>query len=85
MSKVYLPATLPQIVTGLRISLGVAWLVIIAAEMLIGGRGIGYFVWNEWNNLNIANIIVCIVLIGLVGIVLDRLLSMVEKRVKYEY
>ncbi|GAB7058092.1 MULTISPECIES: nitrate ABC transporter permease [unclassified Paenibacillus] len=85
VSKVYLPATLPQIVTGLRISLGVAWLVIIAAEMLIGGRGIGYFVWNEWNNLNIANIIVCIVLIGLVGIVLDRLLSMVEKRVKYEY
>ncbi|GGG16972.1 nitrate ABC transporter permease [Paenibacillus abyssi] len=83
--KVYLPATLPQIVTGLRISLGVAWLVIIAAEMLIGGRGIGYFVWNEWNNLDIANIIVCIVLIGLVGIVLDRLLSLVEKRVKYEH
>jgi nitrate/nitrite transport system permease protein len=83
--KVYLPATLPQIVTGLRISLGVAWLVIVAAEMLIGGRGIGYFVWNEWNNLDIANIIVCIVLIGLVGIVLDRLLSLVEKRVKYEH
>ncbi|WP_372661182.1 nitrate ABC transporter permease [Cohnella sp.] len=84
VSKVYLPATFPQIVTGLRISLGVAWVVIIAAEMLVGGRGIGYFVWNEWNNLNIANIIVCIVLIGLVGIVLDRLLSLVEKRVKYE-
>ncbi len=84
VSKVYLPATFPQIVTGLRISLGVAWVVIIAAEMLVGGRGIGYLVWNEWNNLNIANIIVCIVLIGLVGIVLDRLLSLVEKRVKYE-
>jgi len=83
--KVYLPATLPQIVTGLRISLGVAWLVIIAAEMLIGGRGIGYFVWNEWNNLDIANIIVCIVLIGLVGILLDHLLSIVEKKVKYEH
>lgn len=82
--KILLPGALPNILTGLRISMGVAWLVIIAAEMLIGGRGIGYFVWNEWNNLDIANIIVCIFLIGMVGIVLDRLLSLIERRFKYE-
>lgn len=81
---ILLPASLPNIMTGLRISMGVAWLVIIAAEMLVGGRGIGYFVWNEWNNLNISNIIVCILLIGFVGIGLDRLLAFVEKRVRYE-
>ena len=82
--KVLLPASLPNIVTGLRISLGVAWLVIIAAEMLIGGRGIGYFVWNEWNNLDIASIIVAIILIGLIGTALDRMLAFVERRVSYE-
>ena len=82
--KVLLPASLPNIVTGLRISLGVAWLVIIAAEMLIGGRGIGYFVWNEWNNLDISSIIVAIVLIGLIGTALDRILAYVERRVSYE-
>ena len=81
---VLLPASLPNIVTGLRISLSIAWLVIIAAEMLVGGKGIGYYIWNEWNNLNLASIIVCIVLIGLVGLVLDKLLSAVEKRIKYE-
>ena len=81
---ILLPASLPQIITGLRISMGVAWLVIIAAEMLIGGRGIGYFVWNEWNNLNISNIIVSILIIGLVGIGLDRLLALIEKRVSYD-
>ncbi|WP_017729405.1 nitrate ABC transporter permease [Halalkalibacterium ligniniphilum] len=82
--KVLLPASLPNIVTGLRISLGVAWLVIIAAEMLIGGRGIGYFVWNEWNNLDISSIIVAIILIGLIGTALDRILAYVERRVSYE-
>ncbi|WP_102346088.1 nitrate ABC transporter permease [Bacillus sp. Marseille-P3661] len=82
--KVLLPASLPNIVTGLRISFGVAWLVIIAAEMLIGGRGIGYFVWNEWNNLDISSIIVAIILIGLIGTALDRMLAYVERRVGYE-
>ncbi|GGK30980.1 nitrate ABC transporter, permease protein [Caldalkalibacillus thermarum] len=77
------PAALPQIVNGLRVSLGIAWMVIIAAEMLIGGRGIGYFVWNEWNNLNVANIMVAILFIGLIGIALDRLLAWVERRVRY--
>jgi len=81
---ILLPASLPNIITGLRVSMGVAWLVIIAAEMLIGGRGIGYFVWNEWNNLNISNIIICILIIGLVGIALDRLLGLLEKRVSYD-
>ena len=53
---VILPAAAPTILTGMRISIGIAWLVIVAAEMLVGGTGIGYFVWNEWNNLSIANI-----------------------------
>ncbi len=62
-----LPAAAPTILTGMRISIGIAWLVIVAAEMLVGGTGIGYFVWNQWNNLSIADIIVAILLIGLVG------------------
>ncbi len=65
--RVILPAAAPTIMTGMRISIGIAWLVIIAAEMLVGGTGIGYFVWNQWNNLSIADIIVAILLIGLVG------------------
>jgi nitrate/nitrite transport system permease protein len=74
---------LASILTGLRISLGIAWLVIVAAEMLIGGRGIGYFVWNEWNNLDIASIIVCIGVIGAVGLGLDRLFGLLERAVAY--
>lgn len=84
VQKVLFPAALPQIINGLRVSLGVAWLVIIAAEMLVGGRGIGYFIWNEWNNLNIANIIIAIVFIGFIGIVLDRILGFIERKVRYE-
>ncbi len=70
--RVILPAAAPTIMTGMRISIGIAWLVIIAAEMLVGGTGIGYFVWNQWNNLAIADIVVAILLIGLVGMVLDQ-------------
>jgi nitrate/nitrite transport system permease protein len=81
--RVLLPGALPGILTGLRISLGISWLVIVAAEMLIGGRGIGYFVWNEWNNLDIASIIVCIGVIGGVGLALDRLIGRLEKAVAY--
>ena len=66
-SRVILPAAAPTIITGMRISIGIAWLVIVAAEMLVGGTGIGYFVWNEWNNLSITNVITAILLIGLVG------------------
>ena len=73
--QVILPAAAPPIFTGMRISIGIAWLVIVAAEMLVGGTGIGYFVWNQWNNLSLADILVGVLLIGLVGMALDRLLA----------
>jgi len=73
--RVILPAAAPTIMTGMRISIGIAWLVIVAAEMLVGGTGIVYFVWNEWNNLSIANILSGILAIGLVGMVLDQVLA----------
>ena len=72
---IILPAAAPTIVTGMRISIGIAWLVIVAAEMLVGGTGIGYFVWNEWNNLSITNVIIAILVIGVVGMVLDQMLA----------
>ncbi|ODT34178.1 MAG: nitrate ABC transporter, permease protein [Lautropia sp. SCN 70-15] len=81
--RVVLPAAAPTIVTGMRISIGIAWLVIVAAEMLVGGTGIGYFVWNEWNNLSIANIMSGIVAIGLVGMLLDRLLAQAARGVSW--
>lgn len=80
---VILPAAAPTIMTGMRISVGIAWLVIVAAEMLVGGTGIGYFVWNEWNNLSITNVICAIVFIGLVGMVLDLALASLAKLVTY--
>ncbi|MEP9348888.1 nitrate ABC transporter permease [Xanthobacter sp. KR7-225] len=80
---VILPAAAPTILTGMRISIGIAWLVIVAAEMLVGGTGIGYFVWNEWNNLSIANVIVGILLIGVVGMVLDLVLARLQRRVTF--
>lgn len=80
--KVIIPAALPNIVSGLRISMGIAWLVIVAAEMLLG-TGIGYFIWNEWNNLSIPNILVAIFIIGLVGLVLDSLFAALEKFVAF--
>ncbi len=80
---VILPAAAPTILTGMRISIGIAWLVIVAAEMLVGGTGIGYFVWNEWNNLSITNVIISILVIGLVGMLLDQLLARVAKLVTY--
>jgi nitrate/nitrite transport system permease protein len=80
---VILPAAAPTILTGMRISIGIAWLVIVAAEMLVGGTGIGYFVWNEWNNLSIANILCGILAIGLVGMALDFLVGRVQRAVTY--
>src|ERR1700709_1919396 len=71
---VILPAAAPTILTGMRISIGIAWLVIVAAEMLVGGSGLGYFVWNEWNNLSITNVINAILLIGVGGMLLALLL-----------
>ncbi len=80
---VILPAALPTIVTGMRISMGVAWLVIVAAEMLVGGTGIGYFVWNEWNNLSLPSVIFAILLIGITGMVLDAGFGWLQRRVQY--
>jgi nitrate/nitrite transport system permease protein len=81
---VILPAAAPTIMTGMRISIGIAWLVIVAAEMLVGGTGIGYFVWNEWNNLSIANILCGILAIGLVGMLLDFLVAKAQRAISYE-
>src|SRR5947208_9123670 len=81
--RVILPAAAPTIMTGMRISIGIAWLVIVAAEMLVGGTGIGYFVWNEWNNLSIANILIGILAIGLVGMLLDFLVARAQRAVTY--
>ena len=80
--KVIIPAALPNIISGLRISMGISWLVIVAAEMLLG-TGLGYFIWNEWNNLYIPNIIVAIFIIGIVGIVLDQIFAYLEKLVSF--
>ncbi len=81
--RVILPAAAPTILTGMRISIGIAWLVIVAAEMLVGGTGIGYWVWNQWNNLSIADIVIAILMIGLVGLALDRLLGLVAQAVAW--
>lgn len=80
---VILPAAAPTILTGMRISIGIAWLVIVAAEMLVGGTGIGYFVWNEWNNLSITNVIIAIFVIGLVGMILDQILARFTRLVTF--
>ena len=81
--QVILPAAAPTILTGMRISMGIAWLVIVAAEMLVGGTGIGYFVWNEWNNLSLPNVIFAILTIGLVGMALDWIFGRLQKGVTY--
>ena len=81
--EVILPAAAPTIVTGMRISMGIAWLVIVAAEMLVGGTGIGYFVWNEWNNLSLTNVIFAILVIGIVGMLLDLLFAQLQRRIQY--
>jgi nitrate/nitrite transport system permease protein len=80
---VILPAAAPTILTGMRISIGIAWLVIVAAEMLVGGTGIGYFVWNEWNNLSITNVIIAILFIGLIGMILDQILARFARMVTF--
>jgi nitrate/nitrite transport system permease protein len=80
---IILPAAAPTILTGMRISIGIAWLVIVAAEMLVGGTGIGYFVWNEWNNLSITNVITAILVIGVIGMVLDQALARATRLVTF--
>ncbi len=81
--EVILPAAAPTILTGMRISMGIAWLVIVAAEMLVGGTGVGYFVWNEWNNLSLPNVIFAILVIGVVGMLLDAMFARLQKVVTY--
>jgi nitrate/nitrite transport system permease protein len=83
ITKVLLPFSLPHIITGLRLSIGVAWLVIVAGEMLSGGIGIGFFVWDSWNALSLERVISAILIIGVVGLLLDRGFSWIEKRVTY--
>ena len=80
--KILLPAALPYMFTGFRLSLGIAWLVIVAAEMLTGAPGVGGFLWQEYNALIYEHIILCILTIGIVGFALDRLMGLVEKRLR---
>ena len=80
---VILPAAAPTILTGMRISIGIAWLVIVAAEMLVGGTGIGYYVWNEWNNLDLTSVIFSILMIGVVGMLLDAVFAALQRAVTY--
>jgi nitrate/nitrite transport system permease protein len=81
-TKVVVPATLPYIFTGYRLSLGIAWLVIVASEMLTGTPGVGGFLWQEYNSLIYAHILLAIVTIGIVGFALDRLMGMAEARLR---
>jgi len=82
-TRILLPSVMPYMLTGVRLSVGTAWLVIVAAEMLTGGVGIGFWVWDEWNNLNVAHIIIAIFVIGIVGLLLEWVLMAVAKRFDY--
>ena len=82
-TKILFPAVLPYMLTGVRLSIGVAWLVIVAAEMLTGGVGIGFWVWDEWNNLNVKHIIIAIFVVGVVGLALEQLLLLIARRFSY--
>lgn len=83
-TRILLPATLPHVMTGVRLSIGVAWLVIVAAEMLTGGVGIGFWVWDEWNNLKVENILLAILIIGVIGLALEWALGALARRLAYE-
>jgi nitrate/nitrite transport system permease protein len=84
ITRILFPAVLPYMLTGVRLSVGTAWLVIVAAEMLTGGVGIGFWVWDEWNNLNVKHIIVAIFVIGIVGLALEQLLMAIARRFSYD-
>ncbi len=83
-TKILFPAVLPYMLTGVRLAIGVAWLVIVAAEMLTGGVGIGFWVWDEWNNLKVENIIIAIFVIGIIGLLLEHALLLIAKRWQYD-
>jgi nitrate/nitrite transport system permease protein len=82
-TKILFPAVLPYMITGVRLSIGVAWLVIVAAEMLTGGVGIGFWVWDEWNNLKVEHIIIAIFTIGIIGLALEQALVLLARRFSY--
>lgn len=84
VTKILFPFVLPYMMTGVRLSIGVAWLVIVAAEMLTGGVGIGFWVWDEWNNLNVEHIIIAIFIVGIVGLLLEQGLIAIARRFSYE-
>ena len=84
VTKILFPAVLPYMLTGVRLAVGTAWLVIVAAEMLTGGVGIGFWVWDEWNNLNVKNIIIAIFVIGLVGLILEYILIKIATAFTFE-
>ncbi len=84
ITKILFPSVLPYMLTGVRLAIGTAWLVIVAAEMLTGGVGIGFWVWDEWNNLNVAHIIIAIFVIGVVGLILEQVLVAIAKSFTYE-
>ena len=83
-TKILFPAVLPHVITGVRLSIGIAWLVIVAAEMLTGGVGIGFWVWDEWNNLNVQHIIIAIFVVGIVGLALEQGLILLANRFSYD-
>ena len=82
-TRILFPAVLPFMLTGIRLAIGVAWLVIVAAEMLTGGVGIGFWVWDEWNNLNVEHIIIAIFTVGIVGLLLEQALMLIARRFEY--
>jgi nitrate/nitrite transport system permease protein len=84
LTKILFPSVLPYMLTGVRLAIGTAWLVIVAAEMLTGGVGIGFWVWDEWNNLNVPHIIIAIVVIGVVGLILEQALVALARAFTYE-
>ncbi|TAL23521.1 MAG: nitrate ABC transporter, permease protein [Aquabacterium sp.] len=84
ITRILFPAVLPYMLTGVRLSVSTAWLVIVAAEMLTGGVGIGFWVWDEWNNLNVAHILIAIFVIGIVGLLLEQALVAIAKRFSFE-
>jgi nitrate/nitrite transport system permease protein len=83
-TRILFPATLPYVMTGVRLSIGIAWLVIVAAEMLTGGVGLGFWVWDEWNNLNVEHIIIAIFVVGLIGLLLEQALLLLARRFQYD-
>lgn len=82
-TKILFPAVLPYTLTGIRLAIGTAWLVIVAAEMLTGGTGIGFWVWDEWNNLVVEHLLIAIIVIGIIGLLLEQILLILAKRFDY--